>query len=84
MQTILSLLTNKRRVGWMAGLLTVAIVVGVFAFGAAATAQDNLPPLAPLPPPPNPLDNPYTAEKVELGRLLYFDARMSGDGSMSC
>ena len=25
-----------------------------------------------------------TPEKVELGRLLYFDPRMSGDGSLSC
>lgn len=84
MHTIRSLMTDRGRLGWMAGLLVVAIVVGVFAFGASATAQDNLPPLAPLPPPPNPLDNPYTPEKVELGRHLYFDPRMSGDGSMSC
>lgn len=84
MHTIRSLMTDRGRLGWMAGLLVVALVVGVFAFGASATAQDNLPPLAPLPPPPNPLDNPYTPEKVELGRHLYFDPRMSGDGSMSC
>ncbi len=33
--------------------------------------------------PVNP-DNPQTPEKIELGRLLYFDKRLSGDGSMSC
>src|SRR5579884_220270 len=31
-----------------------------------------------------PKDNPYSAEKVELGRLLYFDKRLSGDGTVSC
>jgi len=28
--------------------------------------------------------NPVTAEKVELGRRLYFDKRLSADGSVSC
>lgn len=38
-----------------------------------------------LPPaPPEPKDNPTTPEKVELGKLLYFDPRLSGDGSTSC
>src|ERR1700694_256432 len=31
-----------------------------------------------------PKDNPYTPEKAELGRLLYFDPRLSADGSVSC
>ncbi len=31
-----------------------------------------------------PADNPYTKEKAELGRLLYFDARLSADGTVSC
>jgi cytochrome c peroxidase len=31
-----------------------------------------------------PKDNPYTPEKAELGRLLYFDARLSADGALSC
>lgn len=48
------------------------------------TVPATVEPLAPLPPPPAPLDNPTTPEKVELGRLLYFDPRMSGDGSLSC
>ena len=33
--------------------------------------------------PENP-DNPQTPEKIELGRLLYFEKRLSGDASMSC
>ncbi len=37
-----------------------------------------------LPALPVPEDNPMTAEKVELGKLLYFDKRMSKDGTVSC
>ncbi|MEC8892599.1 MAG: cytochrome-c peroxidase, partial [Candidatus Poribacteria bacterium] len=29
-------------------------------------------------------DNPTTAEKTELGRLLYFDSVLSGDNDISC
>jgi len=31
-----------------------------------------------------PQDNPHTAEKVELGKQLYFDKRLSKDDSVSC
>lgn len=31
-----------------------------------------------------PADNPPSAEKIELGRLLYFDPRLSEDQSISC
>ncbi len=31
-----------------------------------------------------PQDNPMTPEKVELGRLLFFDKRVSRDGTISC
>jgi len=31
-----------------------------------------------------PDDNPYSAEKAELGWLLFFDKRLSSDGSVSC
>jgi cytochrome c peroxidase len=31
-----------------------------------------------------PEDNPYSKDKVELGRLLYFDQRLSADGSLAC
>ena len=37
-----------------------------------------------LPPIPWPKDNPYTKKKAELGRLLYFDRRLSSDGTISC
>lgn len=31
-----------------------------------------------------PEDNPITKEKVELGKILYFDKRLSKDGTVSC
>ena len=33
---------------------------------------------------PEPANNPTTAEKVELGRMLYFDPRFSATGTVSC
>lgn len=33
---------------------------------------------------PSPENNPITAEKIELGRRLFFDRRLSRDGSISC
>lgn len=38
-----------------------------------------LPDKAPAPP-----DNPTTAEKVALGKRLYYETRLSGDGKLSC
>ena len=37
-----------------------------------------------LPAPQVPADNPMSAAKVELGRWLFYDKRLSGNGSMSC
>jgi cytochrome c peroxidase len=37
-----------------------------------------------LPPLPIPDDNPPTPEKIELGKMLYFDKRLSKDGTVSC
>ncbi len=34
--------------------------------------------------PPQPADNPLTPEKIALGKKLFFDPRLSGDGNMSC
>jgi cytochrome c peroxidase len=33
---------------------------------------------------PEPADNRYTAAKVELGKMLFFDPRLSGSGNISC
>ena len=41
-------------------------------------------PLAALGEPPVPADNTQTPEKVELGKMLFFDGRLGGDGSVPC
>ncbi len=33
---------------------------------------------------PQPADNPSTPEKVELGKMLFFDPRLSSNGTVSC
>jgi cytochrome c peroxidase len=37
-----------------------------------------------VPPPVVPADNPMTADKVALGRHLFYDKRLSADGTMAC
>lgn len=37
-----------------------------------------------FPEPRVPLDNPMSADKVELGRHLFYDRRLSGNGTQSC
>lgn len=61
---------------------------------AAASARPAVPELPPLPAVPEapsslgslgtPKENPPTSVKVRLGNMLFFDPRMSGDGSRSC
>lgn len=41
-------------------------------------------PLAPLGPPPIPADNMQSPEKIELGKILFFDPRIGGDASTGC
>jgi cytochrome c peroxidase len=45
----------------------------------AVAAAEALPTAAPAP-----ADNPTTAEKVELGKILYHDPRLSSTGTVSC
>jgi cytochrome c peroxidase len=54
-----------------------------FGLTSASWADVNSP-LAALGPPPVPGDNPQTPEKIELGQLLFFDTRLSGDASVAC
>lgn len=46
---------------------------------SVASAWEALPTTAPAP-----ADNPTTAEKVELGKMLYHDPRLSSTGTVSC
>ncbi len=49
-----------------------------------ASLAAGFPPLARLPKVPVPADNPLTDAKVSLGKLLFFDDRLSGDLGTSC
>ena len=58
--------------------------VGLAALCLAAWANDRPRQPLGLPPIDWPKNNPYSAAKVELGRYLYFDKRISADGTLSC
>lgn len=60
-------------------VLAVLLFSGALTNAAWAYDWQALPDQAPAP-----ADNPTTAEKVELGRLLYFDPRFSATGTVSC
>lgn len=66
--------------------LALALALSACAVDTAAPANDDykwsLP--AGFPIPGVPADNPMTPEKVELGRRLFFDTRLSADGTQSC
>lgn len=40
--------------------------------------------LAPVPEPLRPVDNPYDEDRIELGRLLFFDPILSGPRDLAC
>ncbi|WP_299483721.1 cytochrome c peroxidase [uncultured Roseibium sp.] len=56
----------------------------VLAIATGAIAADRPSELAPLGDPSIPADNPQTPEKIELGKMLFFDPRLSGNGAMPC
>jgi cytochrome c peroxidase len=62
-------------------LIRLALVAPAFVILAADPALDV--PLGLLPV-RFPKENPYSAEKRELGKLLYFDKRLSADGTVAC
>lgn len=47
-------------------------------------AEVHIQPLLGLPPVPIPKDNPPTADTIALGRMLFYDKRVSVDNSLSC
>ena len=64
--------------------MAVCFIAALLIGGAGAAQEKKFPPLGPLPPVPVPADNPMSDAKVALGKLLFFDARLSGDASTSC
>ena len=50
----------------------------------AFTSMASAAPQGALPPPPTPPQNPTTAEKAVLGKMLFWDEQLSSDGTMAC
>jgi cytochrome c peroxidase len=73
-------------------LIIAAFACAAFIFATPdfSARQNVFPPIVPLGLPSDtwdyyvPRDNPLTAAKIELGRKLFFDARLSADGKLSC
>ena len=65
---------------------SILLAVGALLLPAAAPLAVDEPPKPPLglPSVDWPEDNPYTHAKASLGKLLYFDNRLSSDQSVSC
>jgi cytochrome c peroxidase len=71
--------------GFSLMFISLAACQGDSAAPAEEPEQVKLGPFATIPEePPYPSDNPQTEEKVELGKLLYFDPRLSASGVISC
>lgn len=74
------------KLGVLSGLLFAALVL----LANSVSATDELSVKIPLGIPADlwsyfiPKDNPLTPAKVELGRQLFFDPRLSADGTLSC
>ena len=64
----------------LAGALVLAFSALVL-FAPVAAHAGHLEPFRSVPVPDK---NPQTPEKIDLGKKLFFDRRLSGDGTMSC
>jgi cytochrome c peroxidase len=80
---------RHRRLRVIALAAITSIVVGAVPMAPGSHAQSGsptytwrIPPW--LPPPFVPADNPMSEAKVDLGRHLFYDKRLSRDGSMAC
>jgi cytochrome c peroxidase len=63
-------------------LVVVAAALALWWLTRESAYEWSLPP--DIPPPRVPVDNPMSAAKVELGRWLFYDTRLSGNQTMSC
>jgi cytochrome c peroxidase len=64
--------------------ILAAASVGFAGMISEPASARKIPPLAALGSPPIPADNPQTAAKIELGKMLFFETRLGGDASVAC
>jgi len=67
-----------------APLLLLCLLPGLLAFRKEPPAPSGPPLPLGLPPITWPEDNPYSRARAELGRVLFFDGRLSSNGTVSC
>ena len=78
---------SSRRIRWFALLVTLVLIPVTYLLSASGKVQVNTEALqlfAPLPAVMSSLDNPVTDAKVKLGRILYYDPRLSANQKISC
>lgn len=68
----------------MSKLPNLLFFVCIVSYIATVAFAEDAKPLRGLAAVPVPKDNPQSAEKVELGKQLYFDKRLSGDNAVAC
>jgi cytochrome c peroxidase len=74
--------SSGRRFGMSRFFLLVVLSASALAYESGSGFQWSLP--AGFPAPPVPADNPMLPIKVELGRYLFYDLRLSANGKGSC
>jgi len=77
---LLSVLKDGRALA----VLFLCLFSAVFASGNLQSKSDDPQVPAGLPPIPWPEDNGYSPSRVELGKILFFDGRLSANGVVSC
>src|SRR5512135_2125587 len=78
---------SSRNVRWVALLLTLVLLFAGYLLSAPGKVQlnaDALKMFAPLPMVMSSEANPVTDAKIKLGRILYYDARLSANQKISC
>ncbi len=64
--------------------LTLSLLVAAVSLTTATSASDDMKKWLRPAEVPQPEDNKLTPERIELGKLLYFDKRLSSSGKISC
>ncbi|MEN8858691.1 MAG: cytochrome c peroxidase [Flavobacteriaceae bacterium] len=76
--------------------ILIIVIFGIIYFTSCKKEEDTIPSnveydttkyslsYAGLTPPNIPVDNPLTVQGVKLGRMLFYDKKLSGDGTLAC
>lgn len=77
---------NRQTITWLGALWALGCTAPPASHDAGVATDAAWPFVLPVgfPPPPQPADNLATPSKAELGRHLFYDARLSINGTTSC